>query len=104
MEWMIFGGLAALYLTDKLFDYRREQRRAAALSAEPVCGCGHHHAFHDPADGICHGRDHVQVGVDDRLQKVYEVVACTCRQYSGPIPTIDYRVIQQLQGKHEPEA
>lgn len=53
---------------------------------KPVCGCGHHHAQHDPQTGRCHS-----------LMKVPETGAryshhapCTCRQYSGPAPLPEF--------------
>lgn len=53
----------------------------AAKSPQPVCGCTHHHSYHDPQDGECHGR--VEVGF---WAAEYHYKRCTCRQYSGPVP------------------
>jgi hypothetical protein len=61
-------------------------RRKAAPRPEPLCGCGHHHAYHDPKTGVCHatvrhkGTD--TVSAYDRQ--------CTCRQYSGPVAIDSY--------------
>jgi hypothetical protein len=48
---------------------------------EPVCGCTHHRAMHDPRTGRCAGKsrrgDWVVGWSYDR---------CTCQQYIGPEP------------------
>lgn len=54
---------------------------------KPICGCGHHHAHHDPKAGICHGTRQVP----SKYNVYGEVIArkevpCTCKQYSGPEP------------------
>jgi hypothetical protein len=49
------------------------RRRRPREVIEPVCGCTHHHSFHDPETGECHG-------------EVRGQMRCTCRQYSGPVP------------------
>ena len=48
---------------------------------KPVCGCDHHHSYHDPATGECHGRVYVGMGAYEN---------CTCKQYSGPVPMPEY--------------
>lgn len=56
------------------------RQRGARLqkSPKPVCGCKHHHSFHDPETGECHGQVDIGGGVLS--------VSCTCRTYSGPVP------------------
>jgi hypothetical protein len=56
-------------------------RRGPSERIEPVCGCDHHHSFHDPKTGACHAR--VSIGIWDYEQ-------CTCRRYSGPEPLPDF--------------
>jgi hypothetical protein len=49
----------------------------APKPVQAMCGCKHHHSYHDPKMGECHGRVYVGMGA-------YE--DCTCKQYSGPVP------------------
>lgn len=67
---------------------RPHRRRRAAKPPQPICGCQHHHSYHDPKTSECHGR--VYVGMS-----TYE--DCTCKQYSGPVPLPEY-VAQELGG------
>jgi hypothetical protein len=63
----------------------------------PFCGCGHHHGFHDPKTGECHGLmngNPLQYDSWD-APTAYEQIPCTCRQYSGPVPLPEY-VAQEL--------
>lgn len=57
-------------------------------SIRPICGCEHHHSFHDPKTGECHGlMDGNPIKYDTwKDPTAYEQVPCTCRQYSGPEP------------------
>ena len=52
---------------------------------EPLCGCDHHHSYHDPKTGECHGRN--QIGY---WASQYHYEPCTCRQYSGPVPVPEF--------------
>lgn len=51
---MLIGALIALLflLLGRLLPERRALK--ASGSPEPVCGCKHHHSFHDPKTGQCH--------------------------------------------------
>lgn len=69
---------------------RRPPRKAP--DPRPICGCAHHYSYHDPKTRVCHGR--VKIGYWN-AQDHYE--ACTCRQYSGPVP-IDEYLSQPLAG------
>jgi hypothetical protein len=51
----------------------------------PVCGCDHHHSYHDPQTGQCHGRRNLGYWGG---QQNYE--DCSCRQYSGALPLPEY--------------
>ncbi len=58
---------------------------------EPICGCEHHHAHHDPATGKCHAG----VEVPSKYNQYGVVIAwtnasCACRQYSGPQPMPEF--------------
>jgi hypothetical protein len=59
-------------------------------SPQPICGCGHHHSYHDPKTGAC-GHHKKLVTYQDLLQTKYgDTVSCGCRQYSGPVPMPEY--------------
>ena len=68
----------------------RPHRRGVKASKPPelMCGCKHHHSYHDPKTGECHGRVYVGMGQHED---------CTCKQYSGPVPLPEY-VAQELGG------
>jgi hypothetical protein len=51
----------------------------------PVCGCEHHHSFHDPQTGQCSF-----TGQEYRGHGKYEELSCTCRRYSGPVPLPEF--------------
>jgi len=64
------------------------RKTGAPKPVEAVCGCDHHHSFHDPATGRCAGQVYI-----DGSRGSYGVarhVQCTCRQYSGPVPMPEY--------------
>ena len=65
-----------------------------AKPVKPVCGCGHHHSYHDPKTAECHGMmDGKAIEFDDyasRSPVAWEQVPCTCRQYSGPQPVPEF--------------
>lgn len=60
-------------------------RRAPALN----CGCGDHHAMHDPKTGQCHATEERPMYENGSFVG-YHDVQCTCRQYSGPEPLPEY--------------
>jgi hypothetical protein len=69
-------------------------RRPPALPGqpEPVCGCGHHYAEHDPETGECNVSERgepVKWGGSGRAVK-WEWLDCTCVRYSGPEPLPTY--------------
>ena len=58
---------------------------------EPVCGCDHHHSYHDPATGECNAA----VDVPSQYNGIGSPVAwkpapCGCRRYSGPQPMPEF--------------
>lgn len=63
-------------------------RRKHPRQPEPVCGCDHHHSFHDPQTGECHAqvRGAVTRFDADEFPIAWELVPCSCRRYSGPEP------------------
>lgn len=56
-----------------------------AKPVQPVCGCEHHHSFHDPKDGHCGYVEQVYVG-----NGRYKPHPCGCRTYSGPVPMPEF--------------
>lgn len=54
---------------------------------QPICGCTHHHSYHDPKTGECNAA----VLVPSRYDNYGNVTArkhepCGCARYSGPVP------------------
>jgi hypothetical protein len=71
--------LVAGVLIGRVARLRRSNR-----APEPVCGCGHHYAMHDPATSVCHAtfaRELFQNG-----KYVGNRTPCNCRVYTGPQP------------------
>ena len=68
------------------------RRKGPKPPPEPVCGCGHHHGFHDPATGECHSLTRGEPVKYNTYQEpmAYAQVQCPCRTYSGPIPLPEY--------------
>jgi len=89
-ELLAGGGLTALgFVLGRLPSRRREPAQP-----RPVCGCGHHHGYHDPKTGQCHGLMDGKAtefsNYQSREPVAWEQVPCTCRQYSGPVPVESY--------------
>ena len=61
-------------------------RRKGPKVPEPVCGCGHHHSFHDRQTGRCGHVKRVYLGGGHYGHPD----ACTCKQYSGPQPIPEF--------------
>lgn len=63
------------------------RKDAAGKPPRPLCGCTHHHSFHDPATGECHASVNVPTSYDSYgIARAMEQAPCACRQYSGPVP------------------
>lgn len=97
MEWII-GLVVAGWAVDKIVDWRRERTRSKQRGVEPICGCTHHHAFHNPSTGNCKEQIRFRTGSDRNGYGIFTLIDCTCQQYSGPLPQIDYRIVGELQG------
>jgi hypothetical protein len=77
----------------------RPHRRGVKASGSPelICGCTHHHSFHDPKTGECHGTTRkVKYGTTGAHLGLHDF-PCTCRTYTGPVPLPEY-VAQELGG------
>lgn len=90
----------------KMFAERKEARERAVAGPEPICGCRHHLAYHDPRDGRCyavvkgkHGSGSSsdskgnknaggqgKRGPVEGAGKLPAPAQCPCRRYAGPEP------------------
>lgn len=62
-------------------------RRRGPKSVQPVCGCKHHLAYHDPKSGHCMEENRVVTQRDAAMVPVaWKEIPCTCEQYVGPLP------------------
>lgn len=69
---------------------------------QPVCGCEHELAYHDPKTGECHATITVVIEKGQPIldpfgeyvvtykAAKYEARQCTCRRYTGPEPLSSY--------------
>lgn len=66
---------------------RRKDRTEREKGPQPICGCEHHFAYHDPETGKCHSMKKVPIEWDDDgdVMKA-QLLECECRQYVGPEP------------------
>ena len=65
----------------------RPRRRGvkAPKPVQPICGCEHHHSYHDPKTGECHNRRSLGYWAG-----ASHFEDCTCAQYSGPQPMPEF--------------
>jgi hypothetical protein len=75
----LIGVLIGRFLPDR----RRGPRPPKPV--QPICGCEHHHSYHDPETGHCGHAGQVYLG-----NGVWEPHGCGCRQYSGPQPLPEF--------------
>ncbi|MFI6813201.1 hypothetical protein ACIBG7_12355 [Nonomuraea sp. NPDC050328] len=76
------AGVAAGVTASWLIPGRRRQPQIKA-----ICGCGHRLAYHDVANGQCHGRVEIVTHYNAYGEEVaWGTEQCTCRQYDGPTP------------------
>jgi hypothetical protein len=62
------------------------RRKGPKPPPEPICGCTHHHSYHDPATGECNSL----MRVPSTGSRMSHHAPCTCRVYSGPVPLPEY--------------
>lgn len=67
------AGMAGWLVISMLLPRRRMK------PVKPVCGCRHHHSFHEKGTGACH--EHVRVNTSIGIYS-----RCGCQHYSGPEP------------------
>lgn len=94
MVAMFGGGAWVNSIIGAILQRRREK-------GQPICGCGHHFSFHEPSKGICKQHTRHVIGYDGGGDPVYEIGDCSCQQYVGPMPEVDYQIIREL-GQHQP--
>ena len=61
-------------------------RRKGPKAVKPVCGCTHHHSYHDRQTGRCGHTERIYLGNGCYGQPD----TCTCKQYSGPQPMPEF--------------
>ena len=80
--------LAGVLLGRVLPNRRRGPTRPP--TPKPICGCGHHHSFHEPATGICKGVNRQTKYSNGGSNLGTHPFPCTCQQYSGPQPLPEF--------------
>ena len=105
---LMAGGYAVNGTLDRVRRMRNERRREqekALRGPEPVCGCGHHLAYHDLRDGRCYAQVKSKgVGGSDGGGKAKGATAaqCTCRRYAGPEPLATLYAPELTSDSHPP--
>lgn len=89
------GILLSGMLAGRFWPARRKHPKPKA-APQPVCGCGHNLAHHEPGEGGSASACRMQVkGKITRWNQWSEAVGwemtpCSCRQYTGPQPLPEY--------------
>ena len=65
-------------------------RRKGPKPVQPICGCGHHHSYHDRATSGCGWTGTQYIGEDARGMSQYAPRHCSCKRYSGPEPVPEF--------------
>lgn len=71
--------------------------RRKSKDPEPICGCDHHLAMHDPKTHGCHDvivRREMHNPNGKYIGK--QLTPCTCRQYVGPQPVDSFFVTRSI--------
>jgi hypothetical protein len=84
----------AVFMIWFAFRLSRGSHRSVRAPKQPVavCGCSHHHSFHDPTTSECHALMNGNPVKFNSWKEptAFEQVRCTCRQYSGPVPLPEF--------------
>lgn len=81
------AAIALVFLLIGRFLPGRRKGLESPRPPKPVCGCKHHHSFHEPSTGECHGQvDKATHYTTAGTPVAWVKVQCTCRVYSGPVP------------------
>ena len=94
MTGLEFAAVALVGVLLGRFLPNRRKGPKPAKAVRPVCGCGHHHSYHDPKTSECHGQVRGKAikftDYASRDPVAWEQVQCSCRQYSGPVPIPEF--------------
>lgn len=92
MTGLEFAAVALIGVLIGRFLPNRRKGPKPPKPVEAVCGCDHHHSYHDPQTGQCHGLMRGKPVKYNAWSEpmAYEKVPCTCRQYSGPVPMPEF--------------
>lgn len=84
MTVMLEGGAIALagVIVGRFLPGRRRKK---VKQPQPICGCTHHYAVHDPKTRKCNSSVKVAKHLGGAFQG-YEYKGCACLQYTGPEP------------------
>lgn len=82
------AGISWLSIGVGVLWHRSRIRNSKPEKIQPICGCGHHHSFHDPDTGNCHSLIKGNPIKYDAYREptAWDKVQCPCRKYSGPEP------------------
>lgn len=84
LEMLAGGGLTVVGFLIGRF---APARRRFPKPPEPICGCDHPLAYHNPKTGICGGEEKQYAVWDATARRhVDKMVRCTGQQYDGPTP------------------
>jgi len=87
---MLTGGIVAIgaFLAGQWLPRPGRRRIKPPKPVQPICGCDHHHSYHDPKTGEVRGKplQYDAYGYTTTWGKAQ----CTCKQYSGPVPVPEY--------------
>ena len=83
---------AAVALIGVLVGRFLPNRRKTPEPVRPVCGCGHHHSYHDLASSECHATVRGKAIKFNAWAEpmAWDQIQCSCKQYSGPVPLPEY--------------
>jgi len=99
MTGLEFAAVAIIGVLVGRFLPNRRKGPKAPQPVKPVCGCSHHHSFHDPATGKCGFARAHSLGINATGLSQYETRHCTCLTYSGPVPMPEYYAPEMAGGQ-----
>ena len=86
---LVSAGIAvASFIAGQWVPRPHRRRVKPPKPVEPICGCDHHHSYHDPKTGECHGQVRGKPLQYDGYgyATAWGKAQCTCKQYTGPTP------------------
>lgn len=89
---ILLAGLVIGYLIGRV--HKRPPR--PPKQPQPICGCEHHLALHDPKSSACSGqRQHVTL-YENGIPRKWVYYSCDCKQYIGPEYLPQYVALRSL--------